>query len=381
MAEYKGKIEDVEVTAVVSTTTETPHPANESSAPGPYEGLKLNRPPCRRTGPTSRSPSRLWVVLGRRLTSRTSIRRSTSRRTRTSLRRTRTTSRRSKASERSRLHHRPRSRPVLVVGHLTDDVLQDHGARRRRTLQRNGDRVQRREVDNLVVTSGKQHIADQLSSSPGDAAMGWMAVGTSATAAAAGDTLLGAEIDRNALTSRTDSGAVVTYVGDWAAGDATNAAIAEAGIFNIVTANTVSMLARATFTAINKGASDTLKITWTVTSARRWRRRSSPTSLPPPPHRRRTRRRSRSRRTSPSHRRIRFSCRAFARGNNDWEHDVVGPAGRRHRGDSIQEHRLESVQCVACSASSCQPEWRGSTVLTVTWDTDEHEENRVRRSH
>ena len=35
-----------------------------------------------------------------------------------------------------------------------------------------------RRVDNLVVTRGKQHIADQLSSAPNDAAMGWMAVGT-----------------------------------------------------------------------------------------------------------------------------------------------------------------------------------------------------------
>jgi hypothetical protein len=122
-----------------------------------------------------------------------------------------------------------------------------------------------REIHNLVVTAGKNHIADQLSSSPGQAAMGWMAIGTGAVAAAAGDTLLGAEIDRNALTSRTDSGNVVTYVGDWAAGDGTNAAITEAGIFNIVTANTITMLARAVFTAINKGASDTLKITWTLT--------------------------------------------------------------------------------------------------------------------
>lgn len=122
-----------------------------------------------------------------------------------------------------------------------------------------------RETDNLVVTAGKNHIADQLSSSPGQAAMGWMAIGTGSTAAAAGDTLLGAEIDRNALTSRTDAANVVTYVGDWAAGDGTNAAIAEAGIFNVVTANTITMLARATFTAINKGAGDTLKITWTLT--------------------------------------------------------------------------------------------------------------------
>ncbi len=121
------------------------------------------------------------------------------------------------------------------------------------------------EVSNLVVTSGKNHIADALSSAPGQAAMGWMAIGTGATAAVVGDTLLGAEIDRNALTSRTDAGNVVTYVGDWAAGDATNGAITEAGIFNIVTANTITMLARAVFAAKNKTASDTLNISWTVT--------------------------------------------------------------------------------------------------------------------
>jgi hypothetical protein len=121
----------------------------------------------------------------------------------------------------------------------------------------------RRVINNLVVTAGKNHIADQLSSAPGGSAMSHMAVGTGSTAPAAGDTTLGTEIDRNALTSRTDATNVVTYVGDWAAGDATNSAIAEAGIFNASSAGT--MLARATFTAINKGASDTLKITWTVT--------------------------------------------------------------------------------------------------------------------
>jgi hypothetical protein len=120
-----------------------------------------------------------------------------------------------------------------------------------------------RKVTNLVVTTGKNHVADQLSSSPGGAAMSHMAVGTGATAPAVGDTTLGTEIDRNALTSRTDATNVVTYVGDWAAGDATNSAIAEAGIFNAASSGT--MLARATFTAVNKTASDTLQITWTVT--------------------------------------------------------------------------------------------------------------------
>jgi len=45
MAESKGKIEEHEVVAVVSTTEATPHAADESSQPGPYEGLDVNRPP------------------------------------------------------------------------------------------------------------------------------------------------------------------------------------------------------------------------------------------------------------------------------------------------------------------------------------------------
>lgn len=125
-----------------------------------------------------------------------------------------------------------------------------------------GNLKETRDVDNLVVTAGKQHIADQLSSSPGGAAMSHMAVGTGTTAAAAGDTALVTETDRNALTSRTDSGAVVTYVGDWAAGDAT-AALTEAGIFNA--ASTGTMLCRAVFSAINKAAGDTLQISWALT--------------------------------------------------------------------------------------------------------------------
>ena len=119
------------------------------------------------------------------------------------------------------------------------------------------------ETSNLVVTAGKNHIADQLSSSPGQAAMSHMAIGTGSTAAAAGDTALGTETDRNALTSRTDSSNVVTYVGTWAAGDGTNSALREAGIFNAASSGT--MLARVVYSNIDKQAGDTLTITWTVT--------------------------------------------------------------------------------------------------------------------
>lgn len=122
-----------------------------------------------------------------------------------------------------------------------------------------------RDIPNLIVTSGRDSIIERLDSSPSTTQPTHMAVGTGTTAVAAGQTLLVTEIDRNALTSNVAAGGVLTMIGNWAAGDATNAAIAEAGVFNVVTANTVTMYSRATFTAINKGASDTLQITWTYT--------------------------------------------------------------------------------------------------------------------
>lgn len=126
-----------------------------------------------------------------------------------------------------------------------------------------GELKDERRVHNLVVDTGENHIADQLSASPGGSAMSHMAIGTGSTAAAFGDTALGTEVDRNALTSRTDSVNVVTYVGNWAAGDGTNAALREAGIFNAGSGGT--MLARAVYANIDKQAADTLAITWTVT--------------------------------------------------------------------------------------------------------------------
>jgi hypothetical protein len=118
-------------------------------------------------------------------------------------------------------------------------------------------------VSNLVVDAGENHIADQLASSPAQSAMSHMAIGTGSTAAAFGDTALGTETDRNALTSRTTSVNVVTYVGTWGAGDGTNSALREAGIFNNSSGGT--MLARVVYSNIDKQAADTLTITWTVT--------------------------------------------------------------------------------------------------------------------
>ena len=123
-----------------------------------------------------------------------------------------------------------------------------------------------REISNLMTNVGEAHIADQLASTPGEDAMSHMAIGTGTTAPTSANTALEFQIDRNALTSRTQGAAGddndIIYVGDWAAADGTGA-ITEAGILNSSANGT--LLARATFAAINKGAADTLKITWTVT--------------------------------------------------------------------------------------------------------------------
>lgn len=118
-----------------------------------------------------------------------------------------------------------------------------------------------REINNLVVTSGLGYIASRMKDATATA-MSHMAIGTGTTAAAAGDTTLGTELDRNGLTSTTVTGNEIAYVASWAAGDGTGA-VTEAGIFNDASAGT--MLARTVFDVVNKAANDTLSITWTIT--------------------------------------------------------------------------------------------------------------------
>lgn len=113
-------------------------------------------------------------------------------------------------------------------------------------------------IYNTVTTAGKNGIADQILASPTLGKPTHMAVGTGT----GGTTSLNTENDRNALTSKTRSGAVVTMVGDWAAGDAT-AALTEAGVFDASSSG--NMWLYTSFSVINKGAADALTITWTLT--------------------------------------------------------------------------------------------------------------------
>lgn len=122
--------------------------------------------------------------------------------------------------------------------------------------------VQEVVVPNLVVTAGKNWIAGRMYDTGIPDEMSHMAIGTGNTAAAAGDTGLGTEAGRVALTSTTVTNNSVAYVATFPAGTGTGA-ITEAGIFNASSGGT--MLCRTVFSVINKGAADTLGITWTVT--------------------------------------------------------------------------------------------------------------------
>jgi hypothetical protein len=125
---------------------------------------------------------------------------------------------------------------------------------------------EQREVDNLVVTVGKNFIASSMAKTTTNspAAMTHMEVGTGTTAAAVGDTALQTPVasSRVTLTSTTVTTNNVAYVATFPAGTGTGA-LTEAGIFNA--SSTGTMLCRTVFSVINKGAADTLGITWTVT--------------------------------------------------------------------------------------------------------------------
>ena len=128
--------------------------------------------------------------------------------------------------------------------------------------------VKQQDEHNLVVSTGLAYIASRMKDATATA-MSHMAVGAGATAAAAANTALGSELGRVALTSTTlvttsVANDAVQYVATFGAGTGTGA-VTEAGIFNNVTAGT--MLCRTVFAVINKGALDTLTITWKVTVA------------------------------------------------------------------------------------------------------------------
>jgi len=122
------------------------------------------------------------------------------------------------------------------------------------------------ETTNLVVNTGLAYIAARMINVD-DSIMSHMAIGAGAAAATGPDSTLGSELARVALTSTTNVTTTVTddavqYVATFLPGTGTGS-VTEAGTFNDATAGT--MLCRTVFDVINKGAFDTLTVTWKIT--------------------------------------------------------------------------------------------------------------------
>ncbi len=147
---------------------------------------------------------------------------------------------------------------------MLNDTLKITGAVSLKLLDKAGNVIDERSIPNLVVSAGKTFIASSMlkTTTNSPVAMTHMAVGTTSTAPAAGDTALGGEVGRVALASATSASNVVTYTATFPAATGTGALV-EAGIFNDASAGT--MLCRTTFSVVNKGAADAMSITWTIT--------------------------------------------------------------------------------------------------------------------
>lgn len=146
---------------------------------------------------------------------------------------------------------------------MHQDNFKLHGAMTLIIQRANGD-VETVHKDNIIVNVGFDFVADAIGkavSRPG--VMSHIALGTGTTAAAAGQTGLGSELDRNAATyAHTVDTKTFTFTAEFPAGDATGA-ITEAGVFNAAAGGI--MFDRVVFPVVNKGADDSLTSVFTFT--------------------------------------------------------------------------------------------------------------------
>jgi hypothetical protein len=122
-----------------------------------------------------------------------------------------------------------------------------------------------REINNVVVTVGKNFLAAWLAAaSQAGYFMQYIGLGTGTNAANSADTALQTELATRVAGTLSSSTNVWQNQATFGAGVNTGA-ITEAGIFSASAAGT--LLARQVFGVINKAAGDSLQITWQITLA------------------------------------------------------------------------------------------------------------------
>jgi hypothetical protein len=132
---------------------------------------------------------------------------------------------------------------------------------------RNGEQIGKIDIPNTIMNVGKSVVSSMIGSDiTTGVAWDYIGIGTSGISAVATQEILGSErLRENTTTSQqTTSTADDTarFIGSFAISG--THAIQEAGIFNVATQETGSMLARTTFTALNVISGDAINATWDV---------------------------------------------------------------------------------------------------------------------
>ncbi len=132
------------------------------------------------------------------------------------------------------------------------------------------DVVQRGSNRNTVVTSGRRWVLQQIASSEINTAqsISYLAIGTGTAAPATSDSALGSETTRKAIGTFTTTN-LTSNPPSWRAEvsfatNEGNTTLGEVGLFNSSSGGT--MLARATYSTINKTTSNTLSVSYTVSN-------------------------------------------------------------------------------------------------------------------
>lgn len=118
-------------------------------------------------------------------------------------------------------------------------------------------------VTDLITTAGRTFLAQRIGANV-NSPMAYMAVGTSATSPALGDTSLPGEVKRKTLSTNSAQTAnvytaVCTFGG--AADSVTSLQLVEAGIWNHASSAQGTLFQRITFAAVTLADSDLVKIT------------------------------------------------------------------------------------------------------------------------
>jgi hypothetical protein len=147
---------------------------------------------------------------------------------------------------------------------MLNDSLKSTGTLKLQLIDADGN-ITKQHEHNLVVNTGLAYISSRMFGTT-EPVMSHMAVGTGTSTAGAANAALDSQIARVALDSTNIVTTAVTndsiqYVAIFSPGTGTGA-ITEAGIFNNNAGGT--MLCRTVFAVINKGALDTLVITWKI---------------------------------------------------------------------------------------------------------------------